>query len=171
MAPKKDKAKMLNRVMTAKAFAALVGTSARTITDWMDAGMPVVSRKGVSGASVSIDLRRALKWIVKRRQKEAPARASVANEQAERLRIQNRRSRGELLEANLVEQALAGAGAAVMQDFVALAQRATPDEALQAIILAECRGAQARFAQALGDLAETFRSRAAETGPDGGRVG
>jgi phage terminase Nu1 subunit (DNA packaging protein) len=152
--------KTINRQMNGKEFAALVGVTKTTVTNWADDGMPC-GRTARSGTAIAVDLRRALPWLIKRRvAKEAPARVGVAHEQAERLRIQNKKARGELLDAHLVEEGLKAATAALLQDWDAVAQRCTSDGQLQTIIATELRAAQQRFADALAKIADDFAAQA-----------
>ena len=155
--------KTISRNMNGKELAALVKVTAATVSNWADEGMPC-SRAARSGAAVAIDLRRALPWLITRRAlKEGPARVGVAQQQAERLRISNRKARGELVEVTLVEEGLKAAVAGLLQDWDALAQRVTSDERLQTAIAAECREAQRRFSEALTKVAEMFAARAEAT--------
>jgi hypothetical protein len=154
-------------------FSKRSGLSTGTISNKRDAGLVVcVSGSPKQGAAMKIDPWPSVKNLLAERASQPEAdRSSVAREQAERLRIGNMRERGELLDAALVDEALKAAIAGLLQDWDALAQRITTDETIQAAIATECRGAQARFAQALGDLSAGFRSRAAEAAKDGGRMG
>jgi phage terminase Nu1 subunit (DNA packaging protein) len=159
----KDKiAELLNLTQ----FARLCGVSAATVSTWCDEGMPC-KRTARSGSAVEIDLRKAIRWLLKRRAAKPTAeKTNVAHEQAERLRIQNRRARGELLEVHLVEETLKAAVAGLLQDWDALAQRVTPDEKLQAAIAAECRTAQKRFAEKLAEISNDLDARADAIGKD-----
>ena len=147
-------------------FSRRTGLSTGTISKKREAGV-IVAASGCpkQGAAMRIDPWPSVKNLLTERASQPEAERSIVNrEQAERLRIANRRERGELLEANLVDEGLKGAVAGLLQDWDALAQRVTSDTKLQDDIARELRAAQQRFSDHLDDMSRDFKRRAGGAG-------
>lgn len=104
-----------NRKMFSKVqFAAIVGVSTRTITNWQNDGMPS-ERSGSGRAANKIDTAAAISWLVNREvQRRSPdktgpididvERLRLVSEQADEKEISNAVSRGELLSVEDVQE-------------------------------------------------------------------
>ena len=77
----------ISRIMNGKDFAAPLGVTPRSVSDWADEGMPCTLPER-SGSPVSIHVRLAIKWLMRRRVEPA-ANQRIALAKAERLEMMN----------------------------------------------------------------------------------
>jgi phage terminase Nu1 subunit (DNA packaging protein) len=88
--------KQIKPAMNASEFAAFTKVAAGTITTWLEEKMPS-KRAARSGAEVSIDVRRAVPWLVKRyRERGGADFARIQKARAQKFELENARRRGEL---------------------------------------------------------------------------
>lgn len=93
--------------VTLSQFAKLIGTSAQTVTNWRREGMPCTGG-GRHGAAARVDLEQALPWVVARRDSRPDSeRERLAHEQADKVALENARTRGELVDAGMVDSTFA----------------------------------------------------------------
>ena len=152
---KKISDQSINRMMNAKEFAALVGVTGRSVTDWCDEGMPC-TRTERSGSPVTVDVRLAIKWLMRRRVEPA-ANQRIAVAKAERLEMMNLKARGEVLLASDVKQQVAKAIAFLNIALESVPARCAPlDESPRLAIEAELRRARNEFADGLESLAKSM---------------
>lgn len=97
---------MKRKPLTATAFAKLCGVTPQTVSNWAAAGMPCVTARR-RGAKVSIDLQKALPWVVARRDQPGSERQRLQRVQADRIDMENKLRAGELCEVVAVEEELA----------------------------------------------------------------
>lgn len=153
-------------VLTATEFAHFCKVSAGLVTAWCDEGMPC-DRKGRMGATVHINLRDAVPWIVQKRSARSTVeRDRVAAAQADRLEMANLKERRELIGADELQNDLLKAISFLAQDLDSVAQRVTTDETIQAKVEDELRVARNRFADHLREIAGTPGKVAARGGQD-----
>lgn len=151
----------VTRTMTGAGFARLCGVDAATVTHWCKGGMPH-NGGGASGVKLEIDIKTAIPWVVRNRtEKPGSERERLAKEQADKVAIENAKSRGELLMSPHVEDAIAAALATLAAQLDGLAGRmATPlasidDPAtIRASLMDETRRIRTAYAEQLSELAD-----------------
>lgn len=93
------------RIIGQTEIAAMFGVTARTITDWQEAGMPVAVHGG-PGVSGEYDAPACIRWLVEREvrkvQGESP-KDRLARLQGDQLEMDLAERRGKLIEAATVE--------------------------------------------------------------------
>lgn len=93
------------RIIGQTEIAAMFGVTARTITDWQEAGMPVAVHGG-PGVSGEYDAPACIRWLVEREvrkvQGESP-KDRLARLQGDQLEMDLAERRGKLIEAAAVE--------------------------------------------------------------------
>ena len=142
----------ISRIMNGKEFAALVGVTPRSVSDWADEGMPC-TRTERSGSPVSIDVRLAIKWLMRRRVEPA-ANQRIALAKAERLEMMNLKARGEVRLLSEVKQQVLSAISSLKITLGSVPARCSFDEVLQQAIKAELDRARNEFAANLETLAK-----------------
>ena len=153
----------VSRTMTGAGFARLCGVDAATVTHWCKGGMPH-DGGGASGVKLAIDIKAAVPWVVRNRTEQPGSeRDRLAKEQADKFAIDNAIKRGELIQAQQVEDVLAAALATLASQLDGLPGRmATPLASLddpatvRAKLLDETRRIRAAYADQfakLGDVA------------------
>jgi phage terminase Nu1 subunit (DNA packaging protein) len=147
--------KPIPTVMDRKQFAAFSGLSTGSVSAKVDAGVIVILRRNARrGSAMAIDVAASVKnLIAERAAKPDSARLTVANEQAERLRLSNAHRRGELMERSQVKSEVHAACASLVQALESTPQRCTVDDALQTKIREELHDARRAFAAKLEALA------------------
>lgn len=154
----------ITETLSQKGFAALCDVSPQTVSNWCDAGMPHQGGGG-HGETRKIHVRKALPWVVKNRtEKPGSERDRLAKEQADKVAIENAKSRKELIWAHHVEDCLAGANAALAADLDGLPGRMATtladieDPALvRAKLLDETRRIRESYARQLSELVDAER--------------
>jgi hypothetical protein len=140
------------RHLTASAAAKFFKVSGSTVNAWLTEGMPSV-RRGKQGAVVHLDLVKIAPWVAARRAAKADsARVTVSQEQAEKLRLANARSRREVILASEVQLMFHEATASMVQNCEAMPQRVSADPEVQAKVRDECRNLRSAFADRLEAL-------------------
>ena len=93
------------RIVGQSEIAAIFGVSARTVTEWQAAGMPVAVQGG-PGTPGEYDAPACVRWLVEREvrkvQGESP-KDRLARLQGDDLEMKLERERGKLIEAGAVE--------------------------------------------------------------------
>jgi phage terminase Nu1 subunit (DNA packaging protein) len=157
----------LQPIVNASGAAKFFGVAVGTVTTWLEEGLPA-ERRGKQGAEVQIDLRKAAPWVAKRRTaKPDAARTTVANEQAERLRLANAEKRQELVSVSYMTRVMNETAAEISSRLDALPGRAAmaianlndPGE-IREKLLGETRAIRTAIADRLGELAERAPSAA-----------
>lgn len=86
---------------SASQFAEILAVDNATVTRWLDEGMPhqAAGKRGQRGqrVAVRIELRAGLRWVLDRRSRRISNRDRLADEQADKIGLENARKRGELL--------------------------------------------------------------------------
>lgn len=99
------------RIIGQTEIAAMFGVTARTITDWQDAGMPVAVHGG-PGVSGEYDAPACIRWMVEREvrkvQGESP-KDRLARLQGDELEMKLAQQRGKLIDTTAVEPAMRAA--------------------------------------------------------------
>lgn len=99
------------RIVGQTEIAAIFGVTARTITDWQEAGMPVALQGG-PGVPGEYDSEACIRWLVEREvrkvQVENP-KDRLARLQGDELEMKLARERGKLIEKAAVEPAMRAA--------------------------------------------------------------
>ena len=99
----------VSETLSQKGFAALCDVSPQTVSNWCEAGMPNKGGGG-HGETRSINVRQAIPWVVANRtEKPGSERERLAREQADKVALENAKTRGEHIIAQQVEDALAAA--------------------------------------------------------------
>lgn len=149
---------------SASQFADLVGVSAQTLVVWMDAGMPSRRGKG-KGHPSTIDIKKALPWVISRREPPGSERERLAKEQADKVALENSVKRGELIYADQVADALSRLAADLAARHDALPGRVAGElaglsdpAAIRARLLDETRAIRTAFADATDQLADALGS-------------
>jgi phage terminase Nu1 subunit (DNA packaging protein) len=116
--------------MNASAFAKLCGVSKAQVTNWCDAGMPCIRRRG---CETRISFRDAVRWVVQQRlaQPEGDV-AALRREQTTKVQIANARELDSLLPADLVR--------AQMQQVIEYLAQALAPVAANLVVDDETRG-------------------------------
>ena len=148
--------------LTGAQLADLLKVSPGTITNWMDAGMPV-TRTGRQRKALRISLALAMPWIISHRESRGGERERLASEQADKIALENARKRGELLHADQVAEVLAKLGAELAARHDAVPGRVAGEFAgltdpgvIRGRLLDELRGVRGAVADAAAELADAL---------------
>lgn len=98
----------ISEYVTAADFAALVGVSGPTVANWCEAGMPHAGG-GRQGNPYTINVRKALPWLIRYREQPGTERERLAKEQADKFAIDNARSRTELIHSQQLAEVISAA--------------------------------------------------------------
>jgi phage terminase Nu1 subunit (DNA packaging protein) len=143
------------RLLNSAGAARFFGVAEPTVSNWLDAGMPALAR-GRGRAGVQLDLTLIAPWVAARRaERPTAAAARLQREQADKLSLQNARTRRELIPVSEVQRALHKAAAALVLQCDALPSRIGGDPAVQAAVRREVHALRSAFADALEALGGT----------------
>ena len=144
---------------TAGDLAKLLGVSAASVSQWVDAGMPC-ARGRTKGHAITIEPERALPWVLARREPKGSQRARLAKEQADKVALDNAAKRGELVKLSLVADVMLAQAADISGRLDGLAGRVASEFAgisdpaeIRARLLDECRTIRAGHAEYIDRLA------------------
>lgn len=146
--------------LNASEFAELLCVSIDTVSTWAQQGMPHAGG-GRQGKQLAVDLRRALPWVVARRDRKSTSqRERVAHEQADKLSLANAERRGQVILADQVRKVLLSMGTDLAARLDSLPGRVaselamiTEPAAIRARLLIETRAIRAGFAEHVRELA------------------
>lgn len=163
--PGKSRDWWLGVICTRNEFASLVGMSAGWVTKALDEGMPAV-RSGRKGDAVEIDTAQAWPWLLERAEgrvgnRPESERDRLASEQADKVALENRVRRGELVEAAAVQSmaselvarlgsALDGLPGRLANELAGIHEPAE----IRARLVDEIRTARNSYAEGLGRMAD-----------------
>lgn len=147
------------QTMTRSEFAELIGRTPQAVSQWIQAGMPA-RNAGTRGKAIEIDIEAAVPWVVKRIMTPLPERERLAKEQADKIALENEKTRAGLIHRHHVEQSVNGSINAVdevladLPDTLADPIAGTSDPAkIRSMIQDSVRHARAELADRLAKLA------------------
>lgn len=139
-------------------FADLLGVAQSTVSAWIAEGMP--HETAGRGRRATVELAKALPWVVKRNVSGNSQRERLAAEQADRVALKNAQVRGELILRGHVQHVVLEANAMLAGQLEGVAGRFANELAsisdpakVRGILLDEHRRIRRAYADALGKLA------------------
>lgn len=113
---------------TAAEYARIRGRSEAWVSKQIGLGMPAAQKRVRGGVGYDIEPAAAFEWELERAKsgaKEPTAREWLAREQAEKFALENAKTRGELIDAGVVNQVLTSICSAVNTQFKTIQARCT----------------------------------------------